>query len=218
MHVEAGESILLLPHHRERFRFAERRSTHHGWCEVVEPELDPRVEAMLGSLALRVFAVSDRIRALSDLALALKTDARWSALAQYRSLSEAILYEFFRSAGLADPFIPSSRGGAELPAPVTRALDLIHHRYAEIGGTAALAERAGVTQQHLARLFRAHLGMSPSACLWQVRTDRAIELIRETGLPLAAVAEQCGFRTQFHLSRRVHDASGSSPREIRARR
>ncbi|MFP4378581.1 MAG: helix-turn-helix domain-containing protein [Spirochaetales bacterium] len=48
-----------------------------------------------------------------------------------------------------------------------------------------------------------------------MRTDHAIALIRSTGLSFDQVADQSGFRTTSHLSRRVKEHTGVPPRELR---
>lgn len=212
-----GESILLAPFHRERFRFARDRETHHGWCEVIEPALEPEVARRLDAAAGRVVRTPQAIGELSARALALGADARWAAREEFGCLCSAVLFEFFRSVGLPEP-LPGVATAAPAPQPVRAALDAIHREYAHLAGGRELAARAGVSPQHLSRLFREHLGETPVAYLWRVRTERAYDLITATGLPLADVAYQAGFQTPFHLSRRIRDAYGASPRELRAAR
>ncbi len=214
--VGEGESILLAPFHRERFRFARDRETHHGWCEVIEPALEPEVAGRLAAVCGQVIRTPPAIGELCARALALRADARWAAREEFAHLCSAVMFEFFRAVGLPEP-IPGGGAGAPAPRALGTALDAIHRDYARLSGGRELAERAGVSPQHLSRLFREHLGETPVAYLWRVRTERAYDLITATGLPLADVAEQAGFQTPFHLSRRVRDAYGASPRELRAR-
>lgn len=215
--VGEGESILLLPFHRERFRFARERETHHGWCEVLEPAIEPEVAERLAAAGGEVVRTPRAIGELSARALALRADARWAAREEFACLCGAVLFEFFRAVGLPEP-IAGVATGAPAPRAVSTALDAIHREYADLSGGRELASRAGVSPQHLSRLFREHLGVTPVAYLWRVRTERAYDLITATGLPLADVAAQAGFQTPFHLSRRIREAYGASPRELRAAR
>jgi transcriptional regulator GlxA family with amidase domain len=129
-------------------------------------------------------------------------------------LCSAILYEFFRASGLPDPNLPHGEA-ADTPAAVRRALDLIHQEFAALSGAREIAARVGLSPQHLSRLFHRHVGSTPVAYLWQVRTERAADLVTSSGLPLTRIAAQTGFRTQFHMSRRIHAAYGTSPQGLR---
>ncbi len=78
-----------------------------------------------------------------------------------------------------------------------------------------LAAAAHVTPSHLVRLSREHLGVTPVALLWETRVRRGLDLLKNTGLTVAEVADQCGFASPFHFSRRVKQATGKPPRELR---
>ncbi|HWB84121.1 MAG TPA: AlkA N-terminal domain-containing protein [Bryobacteraceae bacterium] len=78
---------------------------------------------------------------------------------------------------------------------VSRALALISEGAldAEDAGVEALAERLGIGERHLRRLFVQHLGASPIAVAQTRRVLFAKQLIHETGLPMTEVALAAGF-------------------------
>ncbi|WP_368671259.1 AraC family transcriptional regulator [Marinobacterium sedimentorum] len=47
--------------------------------------------------------------------------------------------------------------------------------------------------------------------------DRAEALLRHTDIPIAAIAEQCGFASPFHFSRLFKSSRDLSPRAFRSR-
>jgi transcriptional regulator GlxA family with amidase domain len=49
----------------------------------------------------------------------------------------------------------------------------------------------------------------------QRRVDRAKDLMRATGTPLAEIAFACGFADQSHFTRMFSQATGMTPREWR---
>lgn len=57
----------------------------------------------------------------------------------------------------------------------------------------ALARLAGVSERHLSRLFLTYVHETPAQYVRRARTEAAAHLLTSTGLPLAAVARQCGF-------------------------
>src|SRR6187399_1078074 len=60
-------------------------------------------------------------------------------------------------------------------------------------GVEQLAERLGVGERHLRRLFQEHLGASPIAVAQTRRVLLAKQLIHETPLPMAEIALASGF-------------------------
>ncbi len=76
---------------------------------------------------------------------------------------------------------------------VSRALALIDRGALDDGGLDRLAERLGVGERQLRRLFRQHLGASPVSVAQTRRVLLAKQLIHETRLPMAEVALASGF-------------------------
>jgi AraC family transcriptional regulator, regulatory protein of adaptative response / DNA-3-methyladenine glycosylase II len=76
---------------------------------------------------------------------------------------------------------------------VSRALALIDRGALDEGGIDRLAERLGVGERQLRRLFRQHLGASPISVAQTRRVLLAKQLIHETRLPMAEVALASGF-------------------------
>ena len=76
---------------------------------------------------------------------------------------------------------------------VSRALSLIEAGALDEGDVEALADRLGVGERQLRRLFRQHLGASPIAVAQTRRVLLAKQLIHQTRLPMAEVAMAAGF-------------------------
>ena len=76
---------------------------------------------------------------------------------------------------------------------VARALSLIEAGALDDSDVEGLADRLGVGERQLRRLFRKHLGASPIAVAQTRRVLLAKQLIHETRLPMAEVAMASGF-------------------------
>lgn len=76
---------------------------------------------------------------------------------------------------------------------VSRALALIEMGALDEAGVEALAERVGVGERQLRRLFHRHLGASPVAAAQTRRVLLAKQLIHETRLPMTEIALAAGF-------------------------
>lgn len=108
-----------------------------------------------------------------------------------------------------------SPAAAGSKASVTRALRLIE---ADQPPLPALAEKLGLSERHLRRLFARHLGVSPVALSQSTKLARAVQLIDTTSLPMAQVAADAGFtslRRFNELFAAVHHQSPSQRRQER---
>jgi AraC family transcriptional regulator, regulatory protein of adaptative response / DNA-3-methyladenine glycosylase II len=76
---------------------------------------------------------------------------------------------------------------------VARALALIETGALDAADVGGLAERLGMGERQLRRLFRQHLGASPVAVAQTRRVLLAKQLLHETQLPMAEVALAAGF-------------------------
>jgi AraC-like DNA-binding protein len=82
----------------------------------------------------------------------------------------------------------------------------------ESTSVAALAARAGITRQHLRRVFAQHVGYGPKKLARILRLRRALRLIESRGgRSLAAVALDAGYYDQAHMNADFRDLAGRSP-------
>jgi AraC-like DNA-binding protein len=85
-------------------------------------------------------------------------------------------------------------------------------------GVDALARELGHSRQHLARLFREHVGISPKQFARVARLQRAIaHLQRAPGAGLAGAAVDLGYYDQAHMTRDFNDLAGITPLGARQR-
>jgi AraC-like DNA-binding protein len=208
-HVGANEILLLLPDHVETFRYARTEKTHHGFCSAVGVRLSDQQRSDYQTLT-EVFPLSPKIRELTDWAKTLASRSDAPAINLYNQIARLLFAEFFRIAGYPEQTV-------QLPQAVVRARELIDLHYTDPLDLAAMAHAACVSPTHLIRLFKAHLGVTPVAYLWQVRTEQGARMLEETGLGIAEVAYRCGFAAPYHFDRRFKARFGMTPGAYRRR-
>lgn len=96
------------------------------------------------------------------------------------------------------------------------ALNFIHEHIAEDLTAAALASRVGVSLAHFRRLFHEAVGMPPHRYVLSVRLERARKLLTMSTLPIARVAQECGFSSQSHMTACFRAAHAVTPAYYRA--
>jgi len=79
-----------------------------------------------------------------------------------------------------------------------------------------IVERIGLSTSHFSRAFKGTFGRTFSSWLILRRLERAQTLMRTTPAPLSAIANDCGFCDQAHLTRQFRHVVGLTPNQWRA--
>lgn len=110
---------------------------------------------------------------------------------------------------------PDSPVSAGTSTTVNRALRLIHEGALDNGSTAQLAERLGLTDRHLRRLFLEHVGVPPIVVAETRRLLFAKKLITETNLRFAEIAFASGFGSLRRFNEAIRATYQRNPQELR---
>jgi len=108
---------------------------------------------------------------------------------------------------------------AARPTRVAEVLDAVRRHldesYRETVDVPALARKFGVSQNHLARKFRAQHGLTLQRYVLGRRVELARHLLGHTRLPLKAVAIEAGLGNPQYFHRQFAQVTGHSPSEER---
>jgi AraC family transcriptional regulator of arabinose operon len=210
IHVAAGQAILLSPKHREHFFFTPDGETHHSWCAIA-PGAAPQKLAKIFRGACKPAPFTGQMMTLLDHAKQLSARTAGEGVldeALSLCLGLALLCEFANTV---------ASGGSRDAAvdAIARLESFIQRQYAQPLNLADMARAAGVSQQHLMKLFRQRGTTTPKQFLYHKRLEAASDLLAHTGLSIAEIAERCGFANAFHFSRKFRELFGKSPRAWR---
>lgn len=89
--------------------------------------------------------------------------------------------------------------------------------FATVGRMEEVARYVGLSEDRLRHVFIAEHGVGLLEYLTQIRLDQACTLLRRTDLPLAAIAQSCGFATARYLCSLFSARFGCPPGEWRRR-
>ena len=207
--ISPGSVALMLPGRKEHFCFSRQHRTHHSWCSVHPTLVPPALRKRLKGLPA-VQPQSQTFELLMKAAFGIRTWRRKEGQAMLRTLGLAVLEEYFRMA----------KAGADetnRESPCERARRYLEEHCGEEDCLKKASQQAGVTPQHLIRLFRQQHQLTPGRYLWQTRVEQGAGLLTATGLTVSEIADRCGFKNPFHFSRLLRKMQGMSPRELRQR-
>ncbi len=204
---------LLLPGHLENFAFSKHTHTHHGWCSISSHLLSETLLRQLQN-GPRNVPLSNQLHNLIQIGLGVSNndvEAKPSTFFEMLiALGQTTILQYALDAELV------GRQTAH-PRALQMARQLIDTQFSQSMQIEDVARFVGVSPQHLGKLFRTHLQITPAQYLWQTRSKRGAELLQATGLSVTEISERCGFQNPFHFSRIIKEQYGLSPRAFRAR-
>jgi AraC family transcriptional regulator len=127
---------------------------------------------------------------------------------------EGLVLELLAECTRADERAPSRRP----PRWLSGVCALLHDRFAETLALVDIAASAGVSADHLGRVFRKHVGCSIGSYVRRVRIEYACEQLISADISLAEIASAAGFTDQSHFTRVFRELTGLTPAAFRARR
>ncbi len=98
---------------------------------------------------------------------------------------------------------------------VRRAMQLLVERISSILSVEDWSAKVGVSRRVLERRFQATLGRSPHTMIHHERVERAKNLLTTTDLPVAIIAERCGFQSNERLTVNFREIVGTPPAAYR---
>ncbi|MFE3743697.1 helix-turn-helix domain-containing protein, partial [Streptomyces sp. NPDC059134] len=106
---------------------------------------------------------------------------------------------------------------ARSPTPVNAALVFLYEHYRHRISRWQIAEAAGVSADHLGRLFHQRYGVTVWEYLTRLRVQRAGIRLRHSGDSISSVARAVGFRDRAYFSRVFRRVTGEAPHAFRSR-
>jgi len=207
--LPTGHVMLLCPGRKEMFTFSKNEETWHRWIHVTVPEERDTIGGMLRQLQFTSIPISAAMNEMFEAMLALHKSGIDFDHEAIRALAMTALSLYWHECKRTQDRDRTAHSS------VVRAKAFIHDQYDRSLSLDQIAAVAGVTPEHLVRLFRKEEAATPMQYLWKYRMHHAIELLEQTGLSVAEIAERTGFKTVQHLSNMIKKHKGRCPSDIR---
>jgi len=98
---------------------------------------------------------------------------------------------------------------------IGQGLTLIHRQPERQWSVELLARETGLSRSVFAERFKQLVGMAPVRYLTEWRMREATELLQQSELSVAAIAERCGYNSEIAFRKAFKSVTGSTPGEIR---
>lgn len=209
--LTCGEGQVLCHHNNlaRRAIFPQDQVTQAAWCSTLlsrdsfgsdwEKNDPPRI---VDATPLLTMAFSQGLQLLAD--------QSFTSIELCNALGEAAFREYFHHIHLQD------RRQA-IPYPVLKAKDHLDRFYREPCSLEDLSKITSLSPPYLVRIFKQHLGTTPSRYLWKLRGDHAMRLLKHSGLSIKEIAYSCGFQNPYHFSHYIRRHYGGAPSTFRNR-
>lgn len=205
--LAAGCVGLFLPGHREHFLFSSTSKTHHSWCAVA-PGFMPTAMRRLLHRAPISLPYSPTLGHLLASGLAMGPVCGATATETVDRLGLLLFSAYLHTA---------AEHGDTHDSAVLKAARFLSEHFADPDCLLQAHRMAGVSRNTLIAHFHREMKTTPARYLWRLRTERGIQMLAETGHPVAEIAFKCGFQDTSHFSRLAKQLQGIPPREIRRR-
>jgi transcriptional regulator GlxA family with amidase domain len=191
-----------------------KRATTHWIAADILQERHPEVQVDAGPIYIHDGDTwtSAGVTAGIDLALALVAFDHGEGLAN--DVARMLVLPGRRNGNQAQ-YAPQLAVGARDNSPLAGLVTWIAEHPTDDLTVAALADRAGYSERHLARVFKAEFAVTVAEHVQSVRLDVARRLLETTSLDLDGVARQCGFRHRETLHRHFERRLGTTPANYR---
>ncbi len=125
------------------------------------------------------------------------------------------LVMFVRRPGGQSQFSAQLNGRPPRTQPIVGLLRWLPDHLSGDLSVAALAERAGMSPRHFARIFRTEVGVTPASLVESFRIEAARRLLETTDLTLGAIAAEVGLGRPETLHRAFRRRVGTTPDRYR---
>jgi AraC family transcriptional regulator len=177
------------------------------------------------------FAINDPI--IQQLALALKLEIQTGCMSGRlygESLGTALAARLVQNYAVSKPAL-EFKANTLAQSQLRRVIDYIKANLTQDLSILDLATLTGMSESHFSRSFKRSVGIAPYQYLMQQRVERAKQLLEKrslakplpqqkppgTGIAISAIALDCGFANQTHLTKVFRQMTGMTPKAYQNR-
>lgn len=210
--VRSGQGFLIAPNQITTYTADERNPWEYAWVEF--DGLWAKEAVMLAGLTR-----NDPLYKSSDLTLSRELKEIMYKLAGTRGETTfcqiGLLYQIIDL--LIRSSVSQQVGSSEHLSDlyIKEAFSFIEKNFQNDISVEEIAETCNLSRGYLNKVFKKYTGKSPQAFLINYRMSKAVQLLRQSDLPVGDIGEAVGYPNRLHFSRAFKNTYGLSPRDWR---
>ena len=203
-----GEAVFAYTEDFYEMRLEKGQRHDICWCHTGELSVPKKYKSQLRAIPQAMSATPLMLTLVKE-GIALGHGNTINLARLRNSLGESLFNEYFYQAKLEEEERTYPRG-------VARAKRYIENNFTKPCDLSSIAEHIGLNPRYLLRLFKEHMGVTPTRYLWRLRAEKGVYLLHQSKLSVNQIADQCGFQSPHHFSRHIKEYYGESPSKLRA--
>lgn len=203
-----NQAFLIYSESRLEILVPRNQHCHIMWCHTGTLHIEAEARDRLKMLPVQL-PPSELIQLLFQQGIKVGHSNNINLTRLRNSLGIALCYEYINQARLEEE-------EQDLPTPVWRAKKYLETHFQQPCKLEDIALAAALNPRYLIQLFKKHLGLSPIKYLWQLRGEKAMYLLLQSGLKINEIGYRCGFQAPHHFSRYIKEHYQYTPTQIRA--
>ena len=206
MHLSPDRYILLTPHQLHTYSGLDEREVAILFVTFETEDAD-----LLLHVASRIMEITPSVRA----ALA----AFIEEYTKVGSIRHDNLVVLATQTLLEAIICNDADGGKEAHVPLPAPLRDVMLKLSGMQAPTVLAvtNEAGLSEAHLRKLFKKHMGISMGHYLTEMRQNKARSLLGASEESISQISELCGYKSLYAFSRAFHQFNGCTPSLYRSR-
>ena len=208
MRFGTGDAIFAYSENNYEMILAKGQRHDICWCHTGELSIPKKYKSQLRTTVPQSMPATPLMLTLFKEGITLGHGKTINLARLRNSLGETLFNEYFYQAKMEEE-------DRTYPRAVARAKRYIEKNFTQPCTLSSIAEQIGLNPRYLLRLFKEHMGITPTRYLWQLRAEKGVYLLHQSKLSVNRIADQCGFQSPHHFSRLIKEYYGESPSKLR---
>ena len=198
-----GQIGLIFNERVLNFNYTKNTFSNVIWCSTGEINIPPNMNTRIKSLPYSIDS-SDDLTTLLEMGI----NNNQNNIYKTNVLGSAVFAAYVYKA-------EANKKDEVYPVSILKVKEFMDHHFDEDYNLSTIAEVFNINPRYLLKLYKKYFNVTPSQYLWSLRTEKALDLLFTSKLPISKIATLSGFKNPNHFSRYIKENFNQPPNELR---